>query len=349
MAHEIEQHDDVILHKTPAWHGLGQLVDDAPTPTVALERIGADIEVECLPIVAVRHVERDGILTPTPMQIVSHKATYYKGRTTQLGIVGKDYVPIQNRELAEFCEALAEGDDKVLCETAGSIRNQAKVWFLLKGESFSVRGKDEVVPYICASNGHDGQTALRLTPTTVRVVCSNTLHMVIPRKEGGKLSMGGRPASFVCHHTRNIKERVEEAKAALALYGRALDSTREVIDALAAKDVTSDKVKQFFLQCYTHDFGPIPTEATTEQEENKMFAAREAFVKVAARFDSEREIAGTSFWNAMNAYTGWLQNEKLPNIKDVAVARERKMVSKLFGIDADRAHHALSIAVALAG
>jgi hypothetical protein len=144
-----------------------------------------------------------------------------------LGIVGEGYVPIQNTELADFCEALAEEGDVVRCETAGSIRNGERVWFLLKGESFSVRKKDEVRPYICVSNGHDGWTALRCTPTTVRVVCSNTLHMVIPGKEN-EAGLRVKEATFAASHTKLIKNRIEEAKLALQLYGRALDGTREV-------------------------------------------------------------------------------------------------------------------------
>lgn len=341
MAHEITATDHVVLHKEAAWHGLGTVVADAPTPAAALRQARLDWQVDCRPLQA---------LGPKGAQpVTGWKANYRSDTDSLLGIVGKGYQPIQNAALAEFCGMLAEGGDTVRVESAGSIRGGQKVWFLLKGDSFSVRKEDEVCPYYCISNGHDGWTAFRCTPTTVRVVCSNTLHMVIPAKgerEGSKLRLG--QAAFVCHHTLSIAKRVEEAKAALGLYGKALDGTREVIDALAAKEVKREDVQRFFLECYVRDFGAIPTNPKTAADENKLWASQAAFLRVAKRFDAERQLAGATYWNAYNAYTGWLQNDNLPKLKDAAKAAERKLASKLFGVDAQRAHAALATALALA-
>ena len=52
MAHEITQHDNVVLHRTPAWHGLGIVVKDAPTPIEALKIAGLDWNVEQWPLSA---------------------------------------------------------------------------------------------------------------------------------------------------------------------------------------------------------------------------------------------------------------------------------------------------------
>jgi phage/plasmid-like protein (TIGR03299 family) len=341
MAHEIEKHDNVVLHKQAAWHGLGIIVEDAPTPREALKIAGLDWDVVQYPLIAQKD-EKTGIMIP------KHVANFRADTDIQLGIVGRDYMPIQNAELADFCEALAEGGDVVRCETAGSIRNGQRVWFLLKGESFSVRKKDEITPYICVSNGHDGWTALRCTPTTVRVVCSNTLHMVIPGKENeGRTT--ARPAAFATSHTRLIKDRIEEAKTALQLYGRALDTTREYLDVIAAKECNEEKLKQFFAQCYTADFGAIPLQPKDTKEHNALHKARMAYAGMKMRFEAEQKLAGATLWNAMNAYTGWLQHDNVSHIKDEVKAAEAKIQSQLWGTNADRAHHALTVALALAG
>lgn len=184
-------------------------LQDAPTPRNALEIAGLGWQVEQWPLSA---TNGEGLKVALPDQVLNIRGDTH----TPLGIVSPDYRPIQNQELAEFCELLAEQGDTVKVESAGSIRNGGKVWFLLRGESFSVRKKDEVTPYILVSNGHDGKTALRCTPTTVRVVCSNTLHMVIPRTENRK-TVKNVPASYVACHLGDIKGKIEDAKQALEL------------------------------------------------------------------------------------------------------------------------------------
>jgi phage/plasmid-like protein (TIGR03299 family) len=332
MSHELMEHDNVVLHAEPAWHGLGIVVADAPTPEAALQIAGLDWITEQWPVYAAQEGERivaEGFL-----------ANVRADTKHILGIVSKGYKPIQNHELSAFCEALAEQGDMVKVETAGSIRNGTKVWFLLKGESFSVRKTDQITPYICVSNGHDGGTALRVTPTTVRVVCSNTLHMVIPSVENESLRVGRKLPGIGFAHIGDVDAKVAAAKEALGLYGHALDGTRQVIDHLAATDVTREQVQRFFLECYTRDFGAIPVNPITNSEDRKKTKAQDAFLKFATRFDQDRAVAGTTAWNAVNSYTGWLQHE---HGRDGAL----KAASKLFGLDAERSAAALATALEL--
>lgn len=350
MAHEIEAHDGLVLHKQQAWHGLGTVVEDAPTPAEALKLAKLDWNVVQYPLVAIANAgDPDAGIAPEGMHVPGYRANYRSDQKIMLGMVGENYTPIQNQELADFCEALAEQGDTVRVESAGSIRNGAKVWFLLKGESFSVRQADEIVPYYCISNGHDGLTALRCTPTTVRVVCSNTLHMVIPQQEGGKArkkSMG--QAIFTAHHTRLIKARVEEAKAALGLYGKALSGTREAMDFLGSKEVNTAKAQEFLARAYSKDFGDVPENPSDKKGLDAQWKFKNAYMAIMDRFEKERQLAGTTMWNIFNAYTGWLQNDREVNILDPQRATESNMNSKLFGADADRAHAAFNLAMALA-
>jgi len=341
MAHELLEHDNVVLFKDAAWHGLGTIVQDAPTPADALKLARLDWNVLQAPLWA-RCPDGGSI------DVEDHVLNYRSDTEDQLGIVTAGYRPIQNQELADFCYALAEQGDVVKCETAGSIRNGKKVWFLLKGESFSVRGVDEVQPFVLVSNGHDGGTALRCTPTTIRVVCSNTLHAVIPSNEReGQIGKAPVQAKFIAHHTSTIMDRVEEAKAALQLYGRSLAATRELIDQLAAKDVKREDVQQFFLECYTHDFGAFSANPKNKIEQNSRERAMNACNAVFGRFDEERELCGTTAWGAMNAYTWWLQNGRHLRGKDLERVAERKVESKLFGVDSERTLNALATALSL--
>lgn len=338
MAHEIHEHDHVVLHREAAWHGLGTIVQDAPTPAEALKIARLDWSVEQWPISA---TNGEGVRLAIKDQVMNVRTDVNHA----LGVVTTGYTPVQNLELAEFCQLLSEQGDVVKVESAGSIRNGAKVWFLLKGESFSVRGKDEVSQYILASNGHDGKTAVRFTPTDIRVVCSNTLHAVIPQFENGKMTKAA-PAAFVVNHLGDLSEKLEAAKQALQLYGRAHEQTRLMIDELAAKELTREDVQRFFLECYTHDFGAIASNPKDKAEEKARDKAMSAFNLFSKRFDDERELAGATAWNAFNAYTGWSQNDRT-FWKDPAKESERRIASKLFGQDSERSGQALVRALSL--
>ena len=52
MAHEITKTDGLVLAGHGAWHGLGTVVADAPSPAAALELAGLDWTVEQWPMYA---------------------------------------------------------------------------------------------------------------------------------------------------------------------------------------------------------------------------------------------------------------------------------------------------------
>jgi phage/plasmid-like protein (TIGR03299 family) len=335
MAHEITATDGLVLTRHSAWHGLGTIVEQAPTPQEALKIAKLDWQVEQWPISATNGETR--------VALGEHLANIRSDTRTCLGVVGKGYSPIQNHELADFATALAEQGDTVKVETAGSIRGGAKVWFMLRGESFSVRGGDELKPYILVSNGHDGGTALRCTPTTIRVVCSNTLHAVIGRWNGKV-----KTAGYVARHSGSMAEKIEEAKAALRLYGDAIDQTRDYIDELTAKDVSSESVKRFFLECYARDFGAVADTPVTKAQRSARERAMRAFQAYDQRLERESgQFGGASMWLALNAYTGWLQHDRRIRIKDATARREQRLSLTLFGDDAERTTAALQNALAV--
>jgi hypothetical protein len=68
---------------------------------------------------------------------------------------------------------------------------------------------------------HDGSAALRVIGTCVRIVCMNTWH-------AADVDSARRGSSYSFKHTKNWRDRVEDAKAALT-------STQESIDHVVAE------------------------------------------------------------------------------------------------------------------
>lgn len=339
MSHEIiEGMDSVVLHREQAWHGLGIVIPNEFTPREGLTY--GNLEWGLIQRPLLTRLD-DGSLVDVP----THVANYRADNNFLLGVVTAGYQPVSNLEMADFCSALCTTGDRVTCESVGSIRGGKRVWFLLKGEPFDVAVGDSIWPYLLVSNGHDGGASFRVTPTTIRTVCSNTLHAVIPMHDVGSLG-----SSAIClRHTTNIMDRLEEAQTALAQYNRAMKETRQLIGTLASKDVTSEEVQRFFLECYTHDFGPIPSIPQDAAEGRKRDKAMSAYNSFSRRFDDDRTIAGTSMWNAFNSYSGLVQHDLKARGRDDADRVQRRVDSNLFGLSAERTSAAFAHALSSVG
>lgn len=333
MAHELTNTDKIILHKDKAWHGMGIVVPEAPTV-----REACDIVFPWTVIQKKMTVKIDDKTYVVEGNCLNLRSDTHE----QLGLVSDDYQVIQPQQMADFCEMLSEhGNVKV--ETAGSIRGGRRVWFLLKGDAFEIGNGDKIYPYCLVSNGFDRATAYRVTPTTIRAVCSNTLHMSIPRNDSGQLEQ----SAIVIRHTENAMDRIEEAKIALKRYGTVLQETKSVMEQMAAKPMTKEDCEKFFLECYTADFGDIPANPKDKYENNRRDRAMSAYASFSKRFDDEKAMAGTSAWCAFNAYSGLVQHDLKGRGKDDVARVERRVEQNLFGLNQDRTQAALQRAFQL--
>ena len=333
MSHEIQATDGLVLTKVGAWHGMGTIVESAPTPREALTIAGIDWGVEQKTLYS-----QDA--AGNFVAVENFLGNFRADTGAVLGIVSPGYKVVSNAEVADFCEALQLNDVKVRCETAGTIQGGRKMWMLLKGESFDVAHGDTIFPYILVSNSHDGYTPFRITPTTIRVVCSNTLHAVVPRADTGELLS----SAFVVRHCLSVPERLEEAKKALQNFNASIMETRKIANTMAAKPVVTADLQAFFAEAYQSQFGEIPTNPGNKVEENRKKRAESAYASFSRRFDDEKVIAGASLWNALNAYTGSIQHDQKGRGADDADRVVSRINSNLFGLNQQRTQAALRLA-----
>ena len=100
-----------------------------------------------------------------------------------LGVVGPDYAPFQNAAMFQVFKDLAavrrdDGGLPFTIDTAGSFQGGKVVWALAHLPDLGIRiGDDEAKTYLLVSNGHTGNRTLIIAPTTVRVICQNTLRL----------------------------------------------------------------------------------------------------------------------------------------------------------------------------
>ena len=116
--------------KEKAWHGLGQIVEQYPTSTEALQFAGLDYEVTKENLFTACY-NSDGELMDNTTNVKSHFATMRKDTGAVLGIVGKDYEIVQNKDAFAFFDSIVSGDE-IQYETAGALGKGERIFITAK-------------------------------------------------------------------------------------------------------------------------------------------------------------------------------------------------------------------------
>jgi hypothetical protein len=128
MSHNINYNEQTGKHsffstKEKAWHNLGQIITDYPTSAEAIKHAGLDYEVEKRKLFT---SSGEIILANQTIQNKIEVPNYYSTVRTDnnavLGVVGKDYQIVQNRDAFSFFDSIVGGDG-ILYETAGALGN----------------------------------------------------------------------------------------------------------------------------------------------------------------------------------------------------------------------------------
>lgn len=210
MPHAVES---MFYVRQPPWHGLGTRVDAAPRSEEALRLSGLDWTVEPVPV----------MVGGTPVS--GHWANVRNTDGSVLGIVKERYRVLQNREAFAFTDGLLGMD--VRYETAGSLFGGKRVWILARLTQPIKLLKDETIPYLCITNNHDGEGALRVILTPIRVVCQNTLSLAVQKA----------PRSWSTRHTGNVWSKLDEASRTLELTHNYLAGLKERAERLSQVSV----------------------------------------------------------------------------------------------------------------
>jgi len=176
--------------KQPAWHEQGIVLAEAPSVEKAYELSGLDWNVQKKNLI---FRNEDG----------SYQSTEYNAivRDADLRVLGQckqQYVPYQNKWAFEWCEPLVETGWWTL-EAAGSLRGGEYCWTLLKQDEKELIPNDILKQYLALIWNHTGTAANVITPTTIRVVCMNTLRAALGQGLGQKI-----------HHNSDITARYQE-------------------------------------------------------------------------------------------------------------------------------------------
>ena len=215
------------------WHGLGTMVEKAPTSADALHMAELDWRVEQTPV-----------FTDSGIEIPGYKANRRSTDGSILGIVSDRYKIVQNVEAFEFTdEIVGETEDGVVTyETAGSLCGGKRIWLLAKMPTKKVLD-DDIEPYMVFTNSHDGSGAIRIAMSPIRVVCQNTLN----------IALNTAKRQWSTKHVGDMQSKLEEAKLCLQLADNYMVNLDIEADRLANAKLYREQIEEILDEMFVVD------------------------------------------------------------------------------------------------
>lgn len=293
-----------VSAKEPPWHNLGQILDHIFTAKEAIEFGGLDFTVE-----------KQRLFTERGLDVPDYFATVREDNNDVLGMVGKDYTIVQNRDVFSFFDQIV-GSGKAIYETAGCLGKGGVIFITAKLPKQIVIGKDSPIDnYLVLCSSHDGSMAITAFFTPVRVVCQNTLNA----------SFNNNTNRVYIKHTQNVKERFVEAALVMGMHSEYLDKLEAAFRLLYDKRVSDQDMKSIVTKAFLSK-EEIKTLALTGNVElstrkTNMVDGVVQYYHEAIEIDT---IRGTGY-GVYNAVAGYFQNVK--NFR----SDEQKMKSIVLG------------------
>ena len=180
------------------------------------------------------------------------------------------------------------------------------VWILARkvDNELNKVGDDNVERYVVLMNSHDGSTPVFMQPTTIRVVCANTLDYALSKES---------PLRFSIKHTTNVKERLEEVTSALSFAEGNWRKAHEIMNRMVEHEMNFQQVKLYFEAVI-----PFLKHRGMSGKDELGVARRDiatpVFSQLMNNFAGGHGNKGETVWDAYNAITQYYDHQK--NYKD---------------------------------
>ena len=290
-----------------AWHGLGQTVNEYPTSEEAIRHAGLDYEVIKSPL----YTNGTGIIETADtteirdkeIKVPNYFANIRSDNNAVLGVVGKDYHIVQNRDAFAFFDAVVGGGDGILYETAGALGNGERIFITAKLPDYIRVGKGEDVTekYIFLTTSHDGSGSITAAFTPIRIVCQNTLNASL------------RSMSNVVRikHTSGAKQRLENAHKVMGLANILSEQLEDIFNNWTKVKVSDNEVKKLIQLALCPNSETLDLlKKGAEDELSTVFknTVEDAFAYAMMSDTQQMDTTKGTLFGAYNAVTGYYQN-----------------------------------------
>jgi len=302
--------------KEKAWHNLGQVVTDYPTSAEAIKFAGLDYEVVKSPLYTTGsdliQAGQDLETTNPQISVPNYFANVRSDNNAVLGVVGKDYHIIQNRDAFSFFDAIVGGEDGILYETAGALGNGERIFITAKlpGYIRVGNGDDVTEKYIFLTTSHDGSGSITAAFTPIRICCQNTLNA----------SLKSMTNVVRIKHTSGAKQRLEDAHKVMGLANMLSNQLENIFNNWATVRVKDNEIKkliQLALCPNKETYDLLKKGAEDELSTAFKNMVEDAFTYAMVNDTQQMDTTKGTLFGAYNAVTGYYQNVR--NYKDEEV------------------------------
>lgn len=300
MSHNITASDKVFTVRQPAWHGLDTNYDNYQDPEELYTQYhGWNVISE--PIYRMVPKIVDGDIKETFEPIKGFTATVRSDNSDTLDVAPESSALVQNKVMYDIAEAIEDrGDGGVEIETGGSVKGGRKVWILVKmKDPIAVKGDPNgaTKPYFAIQNSHDRSGAFRGQALFTRIVCDNTL-------QAADMETAADGMEFTFRHTKNIEDRIDDARLAIAGWREAITHWNEMMNYLIGVPFSMEQRQEF-----AEVFISFPASASglvSDRVKNNVANARASFLEL---FNTKtlEGIEGTAY-GAVQAAVEWSQH-----------------------------------------
>lgn len=294
-----------VTVKQPAWHELGQVVQNPLTVEEALFQAGLDFQVAKTPVIY--------STSGDPIQMEDKYVTFRQDTDQALGVVGKKYEILQNKDALSFFDTILEEKGAVI-QTAGALFNGKQVFVTaLMPDHIHVPGDGEVRMYVNLFNSHDGNSPVIAFLSPTRIVCWNTL----------MLALGNTTNKVVMRHTSGVRGKFQEAARLMGVYDKLQKELEEAFDKMVHTTVKEEQVEALIKRLF-----PSVKEVGGAEASKKAQGIREQVkAYMFGETGGQQSHPGTAY-QVYNGITGYFQNVK--NYRST----QGKLVNSLLGEDA---------------
>ena len=321
MAHLLQSM--AYVGQTP-WHELGNQLPAKQPIEVWAREAGMDWTIRESPV---RYMADQVGALGSIMTFDDQKVLYRSDTKAALSVVGSRYQVVQPQQVLEFYRDLSEVSGYEL-ETAGVLKAGRKFWALARtGKSSALKGNDVVNGYLLLATSCDGTLATTATPTTVRVVCNNTL----------SIALSGATSSIKVPHSTSFDAQAVKKQLGIAV--SQWDSFMYRMKTLSERKVKSHESMNYFLKvlCQTDAHADPALGLTNERALKKVQALYEGNGRGA-----ELSAAKGTAWGLLCSVTEFVDHERR------ARSQEYRLDSAWFGQGAALKQRALEHALQMA-
>lgn len=277
------------------WHRLGNALPPCQPLNVWAEKAGMDWEILDAPV-----LYRAEAGDSKDLRVFDHQRVLYRSDTKNaLSVVGGRYQVVQPKAVLEFYRDLSEVAGYEL-ETAGVLKGGRKFWALARmGKEAAIGGKDVVRGYILLATSCDGSLATTATPTTVRVVCNNTLTM----------ALNGATGAVKVPHSTAFDAATVKRQLGIAVSG--WDDFMYRMKKLSERKMRSKEVDAFVRKVVGATPSTLDQPAGNERAMKRVLALFEAQGQGA-----ELSAARGTAWGLLNSVTEYVDHERRARSQD---------------------------------